>query len=371
MNIFLGLFTNLDLVIKDYRLGGFKGIEPLSPSKEILSEPGEVLHILKQEGDSEHLITKELFEFLKKRFKGKRKIGGNAGNAAMILSELGIPCVLSCPSRPETIMDMLGRYKGVRVVREGCFISPPKAAKSDSEFEHLSFEKEGYRKIFTFDPVSFGCVLDEDFWEKINSADLLWLCGFHLVSEKYKHKVDVISDMLEEAGCKIHLELGDGTETVRYAISKFVDSGVLHSLGMNEIETKFIGFKGDPLEHTDFFSEFMKAGGLERLTIHSKEYRLTFFRKDREKNMKAGEESVRISAARAFGNIRENLERISKLKRYRLKRVRGKNFILIPAYVTPKPKVITGLGDTCSIVDAVISLGENLNIYRKTTLNYE
>ena len=357
MNVFLGLFTNLDSIIKHYDTRKFKGIEPLKPSKGVLSKLGEVVYVLKQRGDSEHLISKGLFEFLNKNFDGEKKIGGNAGNAALILSELGIPCLLSCPSRPKTMMDMLSKYKGVKMAKGRGFVNPLEAVRDDPEFEHLSFEREDYRKIFTFDPVSFECVLDKDFWEKISSADLLWLCGFHLVSEKYGHKVNVISDMLEESKCKVHLELGEGTETIRYAIKKFVNSGVLHSLGMNEIETKFIGFEGDPLEDTDFFSEFMKAGGLERLTIHSKEYRLTFFRKNREKNMKAGEESLKLSAAKTFGSMRKNLEGVSKLERYKLKKIEGKNFVLIPAYMTPKPKVLTGLGDTCSIVDALISLG--------------
>jgi ADP-dependent phosphofructokinase/glucokinase len=235
-------------------------------------------------------------------------------------------------------------------------VDPSNANRDDPEFEHLCFEGKDHRKIFTFDPVSYECVLDGHFWEKISSSDLLWLCGFHLVSEKYRNRVDLVSDMLAEAKCRVHLELGEGTETIGYAIRKLTDSGVMRSLGMNEQEARFTGLKGDPLENTGFLSDFMKAKGLERLTVHSREYRLTFFREDREKNARAGEESVRLSAAKAFGSIRENLGRVSRLERYELKGVRGDNLVLIPAYVTPRPKFLTGLGDACSIVDAMISL---------------
>jgi hypothetical protein len=70
MKIFLALFTNLDSVIRDYDKGKFRGIMPVKPSKEILSEPGEVLHVLKQGQDSERLISRETFEFLRKNFRG-------------------------------------------------------------------------------------------------------------------------------------------------------------------------------------------------------------------------------------------------------------------------------------------------------------
>jgi len=356
MRIFLGLFTNMDFIIKDYDMGRFKEISPAKPSKEILSEPGEVLYLLRQKEDCERLIDRKLFEFLKEGFKGTRKLGGNACNSALVLSELGIPSVLSCPVRPESIMEILGKHKEVKLADKRGFLDPVKAARKDPEYEHLSFEKKDHRNIFTFDPMSYECMLDEHFWEKIKLADILWLCGFHLVSWKHKNRVDLISDMLTEARCKVHLELGEGTETVSYAIRKLIENGVLHSLGMNEQETRFIGLKGDPLKNTNFFSDFMIANGLERLTIHSKTYRFTFFRKDREKNARAGEESVRLSAAKTFGSIRENLGRVSKLERYKLKKTEGKNFVMIPAYVTPRPKFLTGLGDACSIVDAMISL---------------
>lgn len=351
MRVFIGLFTNLDFVIKDFNILNLTA-EPVAPSKVLLSKPGEVLHVLKQKYDSEHLIDEELFDLIKKNSKWKTKIGGNAGNASIALSELGIPCVLSCPVRPKSIMELLNEHGGIKIANEGGFANPIEAIRKDPEYEHLCFEEKDHRKIFTFDTMSHECMLDEHFWDKIHKADMLWFCGFHLVSPNYKDKVDRISDIIEEAKCKVHLELGDGTDTMRYAIKKLTGEGVVHSLGMNELETKFIGFEGNPLENTDFFSEFMKRSSLERLTIHSIEYRLTFFRKDKEKNSKAAEYSMKVSAAKTFGNIKENLERVSNLRRYYVKKIEGKDFILIPAYVTPKPKVITGIGDTSSISDA-------------------
>jgi len=356
MRVFLGLFTNLDSVIRDFDISKFEGIKPSQPTGSILNKKGEVLQVLKQNQDSEHIITKEIFDFLKTKFLGEIKIGGNAGNAALALSELGIPCVLSCPLRSKSITDMLSKYKGIKLASERGFSYPNKAISDDIEYEHFSFEGKKHRKIFTFDPMVHELTLDRNFWDRIKEAKIVWLCGFHLVSPEHKNKIDHISDILQETKSRVHLELGQGTETIRYAISKMIDKGVVQSLGMNEIETKFIGFRGEPLENTDFFSEFLKTKGIERLTVHSVKYRLTFFREDMDKNLKAGEYSMKVSAAKVSGSIKKNLEKVSGLGRRNVKKIRGEDFVLVPAYKAKVTESITGIGDTASIADALVAL---------------
>ncbi|RLJ09796.1 MAG: hypothetical protein DRP15_02360, partial [Candidatus Aenigmatarchaeota archaeon] len=127
--------------------------------------------VLSSHGDSEHMITKKLYERLKKLYpKRERRIGGNAGNAAVALAELDIPCVISCPLRPKGLMQTLARF-GIRVVNRGKDVMPVKVAKDDPEIEHLVFECGQNRKIFVWDPFAQRLMLDQDFWESVRNTN--------------------------------------------------------------------------------------------------------------------------------------------------------------------------------------------------------
>lgn len=364
MSVFLGLFTNLDRIISGYDVSEIGNVDPLKPSGAVLTKPGEVLYALeKGDCDCEHVISRRIYDFLSERFPGKVQIGGNAGNAAVTLSELGVESVLSCPMRPEKLLRMLGRHKGIRIASSRRIEKPADVRQQGTCFEHLCFEKGRSRKIFTFDPASCRCEIDGDFWNNVGKDDLLWLGGLHLVSWRCRKKIDMIADSISESGCRVHLETGEDTSAMRYAIKVLSGRRVLDSLGMNEFETKLIGLegkelgdKGDCLKGADSLSDFAEESGLERVTVHSKDYRFTFFRKGRERNVSAGKESVRISQAKMLGGIKKNLHTIPYPAGIREGKAKGGRYVIIPTLKRLEPRTLTGLGDTSSVIDALVAL---------------
>ena len=357
MSVFAGLFTNLDSVVREWELSSFSDIKPKKPGG-VLKKPGEVLHALGQDEDSEHFITKEIFEWLNTNFrKDSVRIGGNAGNAAVALGSVGIPCVVSCPVRPKPIMEKLGKYN-VRIVRNGELRSPESCIRRDHVFEHICFEERTHRHIFTWDEMSSDFWMDFDFWKKTVDCEMLWLSGFHLVSPKYREKVNMVMDYLKGRKFRVHLEAGMGTETIRYAIKTLIENGCVDSLGMSENEAGMLGFKDFKNLYRLGYSlfDFISEYNLERITIHKRDWRMTAFKNNQGENMKAAEYSSVVSAARTFGEIGKNLYKAQKLKKYNVKPIRESNFILVPSCVTPEPVILTGLGDVSSAIDAVTAM---------------
>ena len=278
MKTFIGLFAHWDSVIrvKD----GFlisKDIKSAQPNHK-LSEISEVNDILSRPGDSERLITGRLYNEFRKLFPEREKRpGGNAANAAVALGELGIECVLSCPARPKSLMMNLANYP-ITLAHQGSFVSPLKASFDANEFEHVCFEAQGYKKIFTYDTMTEECWLDSHFWDSVNKADLLYLCGFHLINEKYSHKIDYIIDLLEDRRFRTHLELGRGSGTIDYAIKKLLEKNCIDSIGLSEEELEFLGIRGDLNHIKESAIQFLNTHSLERLAVHTKNYRLTVTR---------------------------------------------------------------------------------------------
>jgi ADP-dependent phosphofructokinase/glucokinase len=355
MKIFLGLFAHWDSVVKlreGFRLPG--GSRKPSPGEKV-SDISEVGYLLEQGDDAEFLITERLYNEMKKLFpERERRPGGNAVNAAIALGELGKGCVLSCPIRPKGLMMSLAAYP-IRVVQDGATSSPLKAAFGRDEFEHMCFEMKDRKKIFTYDTMTEECWLDKAFWESVKSADFLYLCGFHLVTEAHKPKIDYVSDLLQGRGFRTHLELGHGTDTIRYAIRKLVDRGCIDSIGMNEGEASLLGIAGGPADARETAREFLRSSGVQRLAIHTKEYRLTVFRGDPGKNLRAAEYSRQAAAARTLGNIKENMEKAKTLSLTGTKAERGRDYVLLPVYSNTKPKAVVGLGDMSSVIDAMVA----------------
>ncbi len=358
MRIFIGLFAHWDSIIrvKD----GFlisNETKPADPNRK-LSEIAEVNHVLRRRGDSESLITEKLYNELKKLFpERERRPGGNAANAAVALGELGRECVLSCPARPKSLMMNLAGYP-ISLAYQGSFVNPLKTKFDANEFEHICFEAQGYKKIFTYDTMTEEFWLDSHFWDIVQKADFLYLCGFHLVNEKYSHKIDYVADLLESRTFKTHMELGRGTRTIQYAIKKLLEKNCIDSLGMSEDELELLGIQGSPVQIKEQALEFLNSYGLERLALHTRRYRLTVTKGDVRRNITAAEYSMQVSAARTLGSISRNMDKAKSFPLTRIKSERGKNFLILPVYRNPAPRVVVGLGDTSSIIDATIALGE-------------
>lgn len=339
MKPFLGLFANWDVIA---------GQEP----------PPFLGKFFKDKKDSEQHISRELHSRISSSLSNpKRIIGGNAGNAAVTLSELGIPCVLSCPARPAALMQELSRHR-IFLMSGGRETPPKKCSRQDEGSETIIFERDGYRKNFNYNVVQKDLLLDRDFWDSLKNASYLFLSGFHCVPEKHRKKADEIADFLEDRKFKVHLEIGYGRKSLmKYSTRMLIERNCLDSLGMNETELGVIGISGNnSLEIKESLLTFLEKTSLERISLHSREYRLTVFRKEPERNIKAAEFSIQACAAKALGGIRENLGKAKKLPLSGISAAKSGNFFIIPTRIAESPKVIVGLGDTAAVTDSFYAL---------------
>ncbi|HJW96915.1 MAG TPA: ADP-dependent glucokinase/phosphofructokinase [archaeon] len=338
MKPFLGLFAHWDVIARQ--------------------EPPEFLaKFFSRKGDSEIFISKKLHSrILSSLTNPERIIGGNAANAAATLSDIGIASVLSCPSRPKNLMSELSRHK-IFVMSKRREKSPISCSRPDEEAEHIIFEKEGYRKIFNYDMVQLDFLLDEDFWDSVKNASYLFLSGFHAVPRKHRKKVNEIADMLEDRKFKVHLELGYGKGLMKYSIKKLLDTNCLDSIGMNETELGILGInEKEPKETAEGILSFLEKTGLERISLHTRDYRLTAFRGSLERNLKAAELSVQVCTAKALGGIKDNLGKAKAVSLSRIQTVRSKNFFIIPTRIVENPRIIVGLGDAAAVTDSFYAM---------------
>jgi len=338
MKPFLGFFAQWDVIARQ---------EP----------PKFLSKFFKEKGDSEYFVSKKLHHKISSALANPLKqIGGNAGNAAVTLSELGIPCVLSCPARPKLLMVELSRHK-IFLMLNGRESSPLKCARQDEEPEHMVFEDGSYRKIFNYDKVEQNFLLDYDFWDSLKNANYLFLSGFHTVPKKHRQKVNEIADCLEKRALKVHLELGCGKGLMEYAIKKLMARNCIDSIGMNETELAMLGIKEEsPKETAEGMLSFLEKSGIERIHLHARDYRMTAFRKDLERNLQAAEFSVQVCAAKALGGIKENMEKAKRVPPSKIQPLKSGNFFVIPTKIAENPEIIVGLGDAAAVADSFFAL---------------
>ncbi|MCJ7817100.1 MAG: ADP-dependent glucokinase/phosphofructokinase [Candidatus Aenigmarchaeota archaeon] len=337
MKPFLGLFVCWDVVTRQ--------------------EPPEFLRrFFIRKSDSEHYISRAFHSRISPYLGNpKRIIGGNAGIAAITLSELGIPCVLSCPSRPKSLMSELSKYR-IFLFSGGKEKSPKSCSRTDPNPEHIIFEMDGYRKIFTHDEVQSNFLFDQDFWNSLKNANYLFLSGFHTVPKKHKKKTGQIADFLEKRKFKVHLEVGYG-ETMKYAAEKLIGRNCIDSIGMNDTELEVLGIsEKDTGDVKEKLLSFLEKTSLERISLHSREYRLSVFKQNPERNFKAAEFSVQSCAAKALGGIKENMEKAKSVPSSGVKPSKGRDFLIIPTRIVENPKITVGLGDTAAVTDSFYAL---------------
>jgi ADP-dependent phosphofructokinase/glucokinase len=338
MKPFLGLFAHWDLLARQ---------EPPPFLKKYFS----------RKGDSEIFITKKLrSRIISSLANPQRIIGGNAANAAVTLSELGIASVLSCPARPRRLMAELSRHR-ISLMSNGKETSPLKCSRPDEEPEHIVFEVGSYRKIFNYDEVERNFLMDTDFWGSIKNSKYLFLAGLHCIPEKHRKKVDEIADFLESRRFKVHMELGFGRGLAEYAVKKLLERNCADSLGMNETELDILGIRRrSPKETAQDMLSFLHKSGIERIGLHTREYRITAFRKELSRNLKAAEFSVQVCTAKALGGIKQNMEKAKSVPLSATKAEKGRDFFIIPTRVVENPKIIVGMGDAAAVTDSFYAL---------------
>ncbi len=337
MKPFLGLFAHWDTIAKQ---------EP----------PGFLDKYFKTKTDSEHYVSKNLHKKISSTLENPmRVIGGNAANASVTLSDIGIPSVLSCPLKSKNLMSELSKHK-IYIICNGKERSPKGCSRRDLDPEHIIFEQEGYRKIFYHDTMHMNFLIDSDFWDSIKNANYLFLSGFHGIPEKHKQKMNKIADFLENRKFKAHLELGYGKGLMRYAIKTLLDRNCIDSIGMNETELGILGIKEkEPKETAEGMLSFLEKSGLERMGLHTREYRLSVFRKP-ERNLKAAEFSIQVCAAKALGGIMENMGKAKSVPYSQVRPFKSGNFFITPTRIAENPKIIVGMGDAAAVTDSFYAM---------------
>ncbi len=331
----------------------------IKPRDVVLKTKEEVFYVLdKKEGES--LISKKIFDWLNRKFKNReRKLGGNGNNMGRTLFKLGLRPLVSYPSRPEKLMKASPNFY---VALEKKLKNPKDTIRmKDKEIEHIVFEFEKNRYILSWDPISSKGIFDYDWLELASSrkfVDIVLISYAHLLLPKYKKRTDEIIEYFDNPKRpKIHLEFGLGCkESMLYAIKKFSDCNCCDSWGLNETECiEYFGAKSKNLK--DLIEASLKVledYEISRVCVHCLEFVFSISRFDIKKEIEALKAACLISSAYTFKKF--NLKKARKLEvklKPKKKKLGKYNFCLIPVPVNPEPKLLTGIGDIFSSVQAV------------------
>ncbi len=361
-----GLFSNWDSFVKVDRkvLDWIKSCEKKKPNGIVLKSIEEVAYILeKTKEKSEHLISKDTYEKLNSLFKKRKKcLGGNGNNMGRILFELGLRPLVSYPCRPRKLMLASPNFK---VALENKLVNPKKAIREkDPNYEHIIFQFKDYRKIFSWDLMSFKGIFDYDFLKfacNKKFTDILILGFAHLILPKYKKRIDEIVDFLSINKPKVHLEFGVGCKkSMEYAIKKFSDNNCVDSFGLDEKEC-IIYFKAKSNSKEDLIEATLSAiekYGVKRICLHTSNFALSISKNSFSKEFESLSTACLVASAKTFGKLNFRKARNLQISKENVvkKRIDGYNFCFLPTLKNPEPKIITGVGDFFAAVQAVKAL---------------
>jgi len=316
--VFCAFFTNLDFGVRKHKL---KIPEDMYGKEVTISK-------------------KEFGRMFLKIEEGEIRIGGNAGNAAIALNDLGYKVILSCPCRNELLMRLLQIYKNIFVCKGKKEVRPINAIEKHPLYLHLIFKKGNERAIFTYDEISENFVLDQDFWNNIGKAKYLFLSGFHLIREKkYKEKIDWLVEKLRKSKVRIHLEFGYGYKTMIKAFERLVEEDLLFSFGLDREELEFY-FKNNLEKVLEPFFE----GKVQRVLLHQKEFCIVASRHSFKKEKKIHLEANKYTTGLV---LRKKEELVLPKKE---SKALEPNVYLFYNFYSKNPLFRAGLGDRFSAV---------------------
>ncbi|MCX8175697.1 MAG: ADP-dependent glucokinase/phosphofructokinase, partial [Candidatus Bathyarchaeota archaeon] len=327
-------------------------------------------------GGREFLISENVYKKLNQFFSFREKrLGGNGFNMGKALHELGLTPLISYPIRPPSIML---NSPDVKIACKDGFKTPKQAIRyGDPEYDHLIFEfiqdtlkgvNTSGRHIFSWDLMSFHGFFDEEFFSysfNRKYTEVLIFAYAHLLLPAYKKKTNEIADWLEEANRpKVHFELGQGSEdSVKYALKVFTDKQCVDSIGLNEKEcVQYFNAKDESFKELFYAGvEAIKNLGVRRICVHTSSFAFSVSKFSLEREIEALSKASLTAAALTMGSIRDNINKVRNLSSSNVKVEKGKveksyNYCVIPVYINPQPRILTGLGDAFSAVQAVVSL---------------
>ncbi|MBR9681426.1 MAG: hypothetical protein GOV00_01365 [Candidatus Altiarchaeota archaeon] len=324
-NLWLGLFSHIDIICRPDvdKLLQLRGLGLDKVGKEYLLESTEMDMVAK--------ILKA----------GEEWVGGNAGNAAYFLGNLGIECNLSMPSRFSTLSVL---FKDLPVyvfgIRRKAAVD---AARKDAVVAHWIAEvapplaKEPDRIIFT--PAnSHSNWYDEGFFNHMRSG-LLYLSGLHLLENE--EEVKKLADLLEDRrkNLKVYIECGEVTKMMKFSFETLTRRYLVDAVGMNNNEAQLIGVtSGYPSKLAAQVDDFKEDRGIEA-TVHAPKWAYS----THKKGLRSAIDLVEAWA----------LDDLSLYKTMDDRPTWPDQAPATPARKLPEILRKTGLGDVCGILDAM------------------
>ncbi len=350
-----------------------------------------LLFCMKRGSGAELLIdSPEVAGLIGKTFAWQNRLGGNAGNMANVLAQLGAEPVLNVPSL--TFRQASFLHPGVRVAKSDKLQPAALAAKEGEDLTHFVFQFPAGEKVATagetvvsplenrfiasFDSLNRRLYIDPDFdsycREHLDEIEGALIAGFHLVSfpcleESVKERIEQIRSWKEKRPeLFLHAEMGSiqSPDMMRCLL----ESLVVDSIGMNEDEMAVLGgIEPGSRGVMEAARRLRSHLGVSRVCVHTREYVVSAVRGliGPEEEISAIEQGVGMAATLAatgsiFGerptlNVNPaGASAVNDFCRVGARRSGSGAYIcqndeflcLVPALSVDNPKMTVGLGDS-------------------------
>jgi ADP-dependent phosphofructokinase/glucokinase len=400
MRVVCGYNVNIDAVhnisgeeisglIKDFGLRPKIGLQEKIKSLDDLISG--LLFCMKSGSGAELLIDdSEVAGLIGKTFAWQNRLGGNAGNMANVLAQLGAEPVLNVPAL--TCRQASFLHPGVRVAKGGILKPATSAAKEGEDLTHFVLQFSAgervvipgettvspheNRFIASFDSLNRRLYTDPDFdsycREHLDEMEGALVAGFHLVSfpcleESVKERIEQIRSWKEKRPeLLLHAEMGSiqRPEMMRCLL----ESLAVDSIGMNEDELAVLGgLEPGSRGILEAARRLRSHLGISRICVHTREYVVSAVRGliGPEDEISAIEQGVgKAATLAATGSIfgeRPSLNvnpagasAVNDFCTHGAQRSRSGAYIcqggeflcLVPALNVDSPKMTVGLGDS-------------------------
>ncbi len=350
-----------------------------------------ILFCMKRGSGAELLIDDpEVAGLIEKTFAWQNRLGGNAGNMANVLAQIGSEPVLSVPSL--TVRQASFLHPGIKVAKNDMLQPALLAAKEGEDLTHFVFQfsagenvaitKEtvvspfGNRFIASYDSLNRKLYTDPDFdsycRDHLDDMEGALVAGFHLVNfpcleKSVKERLEQIRSWKKKRPeLYVHAEMGSiqKPEMMRCLL----ESLAVDSIGMNEDELAVLGgLEPGSMGILDASRMLRSHLGISRICVHTREYVVSAVRGpiEPEEEITAIERGVDMAATLAatgsiFGerpSLNINRAGATEVNDFcwrgarrsgsgAYKRLGDEFLCLVPSLNVENPKTTVGLGDS-------------------------
>ncbi len=350
-----------------------------------------ILFCMKRGSGAELLIDDPgVAGLIEKTFAWQNRLGGNAGNMANVLAQIGSEPVLSVPSLTSRQASFL--HPGVKVAKNDTLQPALLAAKEGEDLTHFVFQFSAGEKVATagetvvsphdnrfiasFDSLNRRLYTDPDFdgycKRHLDEMDGALIAGFHLVNfpcleESVKERLEQIRSWKRRRP-KLYIHAEMGSIQRQEMMRCLLESLAVDSIGMNEDELAVLGgIEPGSRGILDASLRLRSHLGISRICVHTREYVVSAVRGPikPEEEIAAIEQGVGMAATLAatgsiFGerpSLNVNPAGAFAVNDFCMKGAKpsgsgayqclGDEFLcLVPSLNVENPKTTVGLGDS-------------------------